>query len=415
MLRAALALSALLIPVFAGAQPSRETLLRDVRHDDDAVRPKFVTLTPAQVEAKTTAALLEIDDGVMVVQSVEVELPKGDNSQYAVVEFEPPNVRDDAGGTVSIERQSGMRNETRNSVEHRLLVPGGDAPARFATVAGRVTVSLPLTVETRTIRNGDRESLASAGATIDGPFVRYRRELVPEVAWLSDLRPVRAYDANGKALDHEGTYPDRVNGDGFEMVAFHGAPATVELDVPGETATLTIDYDLTLGNRKATKITKRLGEGESRAEEPPARIDSADALAQLKRLNYPAIDADQLLAAAANGDTKAVALLLGGGVAPDAEGSSGMTALHVATAVNEQEVVDLLLASGADVNALDANGLTALFGLAARCDQSAVVAKLIARGAKVNVKGTSPVSPLDLAKAMNCTEIVQALTKAGAR
>lgn len=415
----AVAVSAFLVakafPV--GAQPSPQTLLRDIRHDEDAVPPAFVTLTAAQVKAQTTAGLLEIDDGVMIVQAIEIELPKGDNSQYAMVEFEPPVVHDARGTVVAIEPQNGSLNPTRNSIEHRLLQPGGEAAAAFKQVRGRVTVRIPLRVETRTIRSGDRESLGKAGAVIDGPFVRYRRELVAEGQWRSELRPVRAYDAQGKALEHEGTYPDRVNGEGFEAVAFHGSPATVELDLPQELTTVVLDYELTLGDRKATKITKTLGAASAPAAvaAAPTSLDAADALAQLKRLNYPAIDGEQFVAAAANGEAKAVSLFLGAGLSPDTKAPSGMTALHVAAQLGHSEVVDLLLTAGANVNAKDANGLTPLFGLTPRCDQSATVAKLIAKGADVNAKGNSPVSPLMLAKSMNCTAIVEALTKAGAR
>lgn len=424
MHRSALTLAGLLFTFVMAldmdAQPAPQALARDIRHDEDQVRPKFVTLTASQVKSQTTAGLLEIDDGVMIVQSIEVELPKGDNSQYASVEFEPPAVRDSRGAVVTVEPQNGALNPTRNSVEHRLLVPGGEAPAQFTTVRGRVTVRVPLRVDTRTIRRGDRESLTSVGAVIDGPFVRYRRELVAEGQWRSGIQPVRAYDADGKALEREGTYPDRVNGEGFETVAFYGSPATAELDMPGESATVVLDYDLTLGDRKASKITKNLGATSQPAAGAAAATtagaaDSAAALAELKKMNYPAIDANQLVAAAVNGDTKAVSLLLGAGVSPDAKGQSGMTALHVAAQTGRTEVVDLLLAAGADVNVKDANGLTPLFGLTARCDRSATVVKLIAKGADVNAKGSSSLSPLAMAKSMNCTAIVDALTKAGAR
>jgi hypothetical protein len=411
MHRSALALAVLLVPVTLGAQPAREKLLRDIRHDDEAVRPAFARLTPAELKTQTTAGLLEIDDGVMIVQSIEVELPKGDNFQYGAVEFEPPVVLDSRGRTVPIERQSGTINATRNSVEHRLLAPGGEAAAQFASVKGRVTVQVPLTVETRTIRNGDRSALTKLGAIIDGPFVHYRWEPVGIISWMSDLEPVRAYDADGKALEREGMYTDSVQGDGFHTAAFYGAPATVEIDVPGELATVTIDYDLTLGDRRASKITKNLAEGEPGSDDP---LDDASADGP-GGLSDPSIDAEQLLAAAVNGDTKTVSRLLDAGMPPDARGASGMTALHVAAATGETEVLDLLLAAGADVNAPDAHGLTPLFGLVTDCENTAIVERLIAKGADVNAKGKSSMSALAMAKAMNCSEIVTALTKAGAR
>lgn len=420
MRRSALALAALLVPIVIGAQPAREALLRDIRHDDDLFRPTFVRLTAEQVKTQTTAGLLELDDGVMVVQAIEIEFPKGDNGQYGMVEFEPPVVLDSRGQAVPIERQSGLLNETRNSVEHRLLAPGGEAAARFAKVKGFVTVQVPLTVETRTIRIEDRDALTNLGAVIDGPFVHYRPDLIGTVSWLSDLEPLRAWDAEGNALEREGTYFESVKGDDYHTAAFYGAPATVEIDIPGELATVTLEYDLTLGDRKASKITKRLetsgpDDAEPGDAAPAVSIDTADALAELKGMNYPSIDADQLLAATVNGDTRAVSLLLRAGVAPDAKGASGLTALHVATSTGRTEVLDLLLESGGDVNARDRNGLTPLFGLVTDCENSPIVEKLIAKGADVNAKGKTSMSPLAMAKAMNCGEIVAALTKAGAR
>ncbi len=415
MLRLTFALAVLLAPVVLRAQPAPEKLLREVRHDEANVLPKYITLTAEQVKTATNAAVLEIDNGEIIVQAVEIELPKGDNSLYASVEFESPVVRDARGATVSIVRQPGFRNESRNSVEHRLFAPGGVAPARFARVTGRVTVRVPMTVETRTIRRGEPDALATYGAVIDGPFVRYRRNLVVEPPWDVELRPVRAYDAGGRRLEREGTYPDRVTEEGFEAIAFYGSPATVEIDVPGAAAILTLDYDLTVGNRGASKITKRFGASELRATSAAGALTANTAPVELERLGYPTINADHLLAAAANGDARAVSLFLAAGVPVNAKGESGMTAMHVAARTGKNDVVDVLLNAGADVNAQDANDLTALFALGARCDQTALVAKLIAKGADVNAKGKSPVSPLGLAKSMNCSATVEALTKAGAK
>lgn len=415
MLRSALALAGLLVALPLFAQPARETLLADPRFDDEDVRPAFATLTAAQVEKQTSVSILEIDDGIQIVQAVEVSFPKGDNVHYATVEFEPPSVRDAGGAIVAIERQSGFLNPTRSSVEHRLLVPGSGEAVAFATVKGRVSLQLPLTVETRTIVARDAGALAKLGAVIDGPFVRYRRDDVGRSDWLDGVDAVRAWNAAGKRLEREGTYPDEVNGDGFEMVAFYGVPARVEIDLPGPSASLAVDYDLTFGNPRATKVAKRLVESADERESDAAASASAGSPADLAGMGHPSIDADQLLGAAGSGDAKAVRLLLAAGVAPNARGTSGMTALHVATAVSKDEVVDLLLEAGADPNATDGNGLTPLFGLAAQCDQTPAIAKLIARGADVNAHGTSPVTPLALAKAMNCGETVSALTKAGAK
>src|SRR5688572_9753427 len=143
MLRSALAVAAVCLSVSLSAQPAREQLMREVRFDDEDVRPKFATLTAAELKDQLQVRLAELDEADQLIPAVEVQLPAAGNTAYAVVEFNEPSVRDSHGAAVATERQSGRLDRYTNSVQLRRFAPGGEKPARFATVKGRVTVRYP--------------------------------------------------------------------------------------------------------------------------------------------------------------------------------------------------------------------------------------------------------------------------------
>ena len=143
MLRSALAVAALCLSISVSAQPLREQLMKDGRIDDEDVRPKFVTLTSAEVKEQIQVSLAALDEADQLIPAVEVRLPAASNIAYATCEFDEPSVRDSRGATVAIERQSGLLDRYTNSVQLRLFAPGQEKPARFATVKGHVIRRTP--------------------------------------------------------------------------------------------------------------------------------------------------------------------------------------------------------------------------------------------------------------------------------
>jgi ankyrin repeat protein len=109
----------------------------------------------------------------------------------------------------------------------------------------------------------------------------------------------------------------------------------------------------------------------------------ADVNAKSRQLRTPL-----MVAAACDGCSDIVKLLLAKGADPNAAAANGATALGLAAQKGEPESVRLLLAAGADPNAATQGGITPLHGSAENCDTESA-RLLLAKGAKVDVANTS--------------------------
>ena len=128
---------------------------------------------------------------------------------------------------------------------------------------------------------------------------------------------------------------------------------------------------------------------------------------------YPGYLGDELLAAAASGDTPEVARLLELGADVNARGDIDQTALHEASYEGRTEVVNILLDHGADVDALDESGITPL-RVAAERGHIEVVTILLDSGAYVNAMAGDGFEPLHIAAAHGHVETARALLDRGA-
>lgn len=95
-------------------------------------------------------------------------------------------------------------------------------------------------------------------------------------------------------------------------------------------------------------------------------------------------------------------------------GPAGVTALHVAAALNQEDACAMLLARGAPVQARTEAGFTPLHWAAAR-DAESAARVLLEYGANPNIDTPHGVTPLHWAAANNATNVVRLLLNASAR
>ncbi|MEP4379450.1 MAG: ankyrin repeat domain-containing protein [Alphaproteobacteria bacterium] len=123
---------------------------------------------------------------------------------------------------------------------------------------------------------------------------------------------------------------------------------------------------------------------------------------------------DQLLDAAAAGNTAKIAELLSRGADLEGNDTSGRTAVINASWRGRTEVVDLLVELGADFNVTDYDGRTAV-SWAASNGHNDVVQKLVEAGARPNVIDRDGLTPLMRAAWNGHDTIVRLLIESGAR
>lgn len=395
------------------AQPTPESLLANAELADEDVRPTFRTFTPEQVHAAVNVTLAEVEHGDARVPAISVALPDADNDAYGSVVFEAIELTDRDGAPIEWNRTDGMIVRSGREIQLVLLAPDGESGVPLGSASGRIKVWYPTSVRTRTIKASDKDSLAKEAVAIDGPYVRYHVD--PNVAQvrgaLTDVESVRAYDAAGKRIEPDGGfYPDE-EAEGFELRPFRGAVARAEVDGVSEVAVVSIEFELEPG--AAPKLVKT-----AHRTMPVAVLDFAMGMSReqieqgLAQQNYTAIDDDQFMMAVMDNQVDAVRLFL----AADFDFEKGPTPPLMAAAVTGRfEVANLLLDAGADASAKDDMGISILMRLASDCDATPMIEKLLARGADPNDRGSSPVSPLALAKAVNCNGNAAAIAKAGGK
>jgi ankyrin repeat protein len=118
-----------------------------------------------------------------------------------------------------------------------------------------------------------------------------------------------------------------------------------------------------------------------------------------------------LVAAASEGQTEIVAMLLENGVGANAAGRSGPSPLLMAAANGHASTVQRLLAGGATANATGAFGNTALI-VATRNGHMPIVKLLLAAGANRQLRNSDGNSATDIADALGHAEL-EALLRAG--
>ncbi len=216
--------------------------------------------------------------------------------------------------------------------------------------------------------------------------------------------------------------PDALHSFVYRLVA---ALAVAAACAAPAAADLYEDFIVAVTNDRVPEVKELLGRGVDPNTVGP---NGEPVLVLAARANY-AGTIDALLAAKANvnaksafGDTAIMAAALNGHLdlvkklrARGAEiDGPGWTPLIYAATGGRDAVVAYLLAEGAKVNAVSPNGTTALM-MAAREGKGSTVTLLIAKGADVNIRNQNGATALAWALRANEQEMAAQLRRAGAR
>jgi hypothetical protein len=231
------------------AQPlSRQEIEGALRYDKHG-DPAF-TVVPAGDLAKQiriTAARSYAVFGYNT-PAVVVALPPTDNSAYAVVKFLDARPLSASGKALPHEIEQGLyENETHATQIRFIAAGGGRTLVPLARATGRVAVKYPLEIRTAPVKAGSPDA-ARLGISIDGPYVKYREDLLglPDAASFTGIEPLRAYDAAGKRLErYDGVQKSEfANGATLRSIAFWGPVASVRYDTVLRWSETEVPFDL---------------------------------------------------------------------------------------------------------------------------------------------------------------------------
>ncbi len=405
----------------------RGELLASPTPDTDARQPRFVDLTPDEVRHQVTMtsgrnyAVFGFN-----TPEIHVVLPGADNSVYAVVEFDPPTLVDDAGREVPFEIERGLYDHDTHHQEIRLIPTEGETPVTYAHATGSVTVRYPTRIRTLTARAGQPPP-DGLDVTFDGPFVIRRTPSDhedPDAAAFTGISPVRAYDASGAQLKAVSSTNVSFTGDlTTETLAFWGEVAELQVDAVDEWTRLRITYDLpSVDPLPESRIGMAPEDGNENpptpgakvvaevVEETPGDVIAAelgvsrdDAVQRLRELGYPEASGKLMVMSAVQGKTDDVKLFVAAGVPVDFEDQQ-RTALASAIMYRHLDLARFLIDAGADVNLADSNNATPLFHAAGNCDAADVVRALLDAGADTTPATAGGMTALQMAEVMSCTD-----------
>ncbi|MDP9264318.1 MAG: hypothetical protein M3O85_08375 [Acidobacteriota bacterium] len=227
--------------------PDRKELTGNPKFVEESPKPSFRTFTEAQLRAeiKITSTRSYAVFGYNTPE-VRVNLPKVSNSAYSKIEFGPATLVGATGQKLPFElEESGYMDEECAS-EIRFQTGNPEKLIQFAHARGQVKVKYPLAVKTATI-TPTQAGPPELAVKIDGPYVNFAQneEKTPPPSF--HLRPLRAYDAQGRQLEQHSNSEISSDDNGVDIThtAFYGNVARVEIDTVDSWAELDLPYNLT--------------------------------------------------------------------------------------------------------------------------------------------------------------------------
>jgi Ankyrin repeats (3 copies) len=386
----------LILSSWGQAQPTKEELTAQPQFIQNAMEPVFES-----VEAQSALKDIKIVSGRNTAifgfntPEVVVYLPRIDNSAYAIVQFDEPELLDAGGKALPFELEGGGYDDNRFSTEIRVASKDGVGLVDFLKIKGTGKIKYPLKVKTRSIKKGEASSKELA-VTLDGPFVTYTDPNIPEMIFLfTGIGPVRAYDASGHRLGKDGYNGTSTKGDVTRRtLAFRGEIAEVQIDVVEQWVEIEFTYDL-----PPIKPLPESYAGSSMSR-PPRIVETPGGMVRMKLV--PGKQSEKAKHPKKTGESLNALKKLN-------------LSFHDAVSVFPEKDVLKLIADGADVNRKDSHDRTPLHLVAYRCDTVKIVQALVDAGADVNVKTVNGHTPLWFAQGMKCDAIVKILKKAGAK
>ena len=406
--------------------------------------PRYVDSTALTFDTRPAVALL---DDIKVISSrngalfgfntpeVQLRLPKTQNSHFVQIEFGEAKLLDKKGKPVKYELERGVYMNESWSDEIRFTNPKGPKSLEFEKAVGKVLVKYP-TISTISFKKGKAQK-GGYDVKFDGPYVTYNANVeTPKEAGfqMKSYQPIRAYDAKGRQLERaEGEEMEFEGDTPRKTIAFWGNVAELRLDVVTEWSPIEISYELPptaklpdsqagmgvtpLGETTGGKVTKNLLVENATAPDPEPQEVAADAdvMTRLQAAGYREATPEWYVMSAIRDSVETVQIFLEAGVPIDAKNDQGATALLHATSYQNWEVAKMLLEKGADPNIGDSNNSTPLLQASQHCEATALVKLLLKKGANPNAKAKGGGTPLMLAEAMNCSDTITLLKKAGAK
>jgi hypothetical protein len=242
----ALALALALTGPMLRAQTDAAELLKNPKYASSDLKPAFRTLTAEEIRSGVTVTSSRNSAAFgFNNSSLQVHLPRIDNSNWMDAQFTTPKLLDRRGKEVKYEKEQGIYSQDTWSTEIR-FAPLDKKPLEFAKATGSVTLKYPRVMKTVSLKKSEKAKAAALGVIIDGPYVKADLAKVPEEGFGSNLEGVRAYDKTGKRLERVMGYTSSSwdNEVSYRGHAYHGEVARVEVDTAEEWIGLQIDYEM---------------------------------------------------------------------------------------------------------------------------------------------------------------------------
>jgi hypothetical protein len=430
-------LSAVVTAPLLAQLTDRDELMKSPKYASKDVKPtlKKITVDELRAGTKVTSGRSTAIFGFNA-PSVELHLPRIDNSAYVDDKWDTPKLLDAKGRELAFEKEQGLYDHRSFNTEIRLKDSEGK-PKNYAKAVGSMTFVYPIAMSTVSLKKTDVAKAQDLGVVIDGPYVKVYEGEVAEAAFGNDIEAVRAYDKAGKRLERVMGYSSSGYEDGrnYDQRAYHGEVGRVDVDVIEKRAGFRVDYEMPpappLPDDKAGSPSvaaaevKEMPGGKFTLTPfrviPPAALGgwagySSDEAKSALRDNYDVreANADALMRGAVEGRADIVRLCLVAGVDPDARIDDN-TALLMAAALGQVEAGQVLIAAGADVNAKNQNDSTPLIQAAGRCEATELITALVKAGADVNVKALGGITALGMANAVKCADNAAVIKKAGGK